>query len=87
MILPDPNSGDAAASTAEDILHITSIHALDISASSLNLAANAIAQVDDSTWWVKRIRWEPLDVKLWHGGLESFNPEFVGVDCIVSTEV
>lgn len=86
-MLPDPNSGDADASGAEDTLHITSIHALDISASSLSLAAQAVAQVEDATRWMKHIRWEPLDVKLWHGGLESFNSEFVGVDCIVSTEV
>lgn len=81
-ILPDPDSGGA-----EDTLHITSIHALDISTSSLSFAAKAVAQIEDATCWMKHIRWEPLDVKLWHGGLESFNREFVGVDCIVSTEV
>lgn len=33
------------------------------------------------------IRWEPLQVDIWKGGLENVNPEFVGIDCIVSSEV
>lgn len=33
------------------------------------------------------LRWEQLEVKLWKGGLEMINEDFVDVECIVSTEV
>lgn len=32
-------------------------------------------------------RWEDLQVKIWKGGLETVNEAFIGVECIVSTEV
>ncbi|EMD31353.1 hypothetical protein CERSUDRAFT_145359 [Gelatoporia subvermispora B] len=32
-------------------------------------------------------RWIPLDVEIWEGGLQSLNPVFMDVECIVSTEV
>ena len=32
-------------------------------------------------------RWEELVVKVWKGGLEVINEEFVDIECIISTEV
>ncbi len=32
-------------------------------------------------------RWEEMNVKIWKGGLQVVNEEFVGAECIVSTEV
>lgn len=37
--------------------------------------------------WSWRPRWEELEVKIWEGGLQVDNEEFVGVECIVATEV
>ncbi|EKM58234.1 uncharacterized protein PHACADRAFT_116997, partial [Phanerochaete carnosa HHB-10118-sp] len=68
----------------QDTLHVLSIHALDISAAELELATMVTAPPSKESWLT---RWESLDVKLWHGGLESFNSEFVDVECIISTEV
>jgi hypothetical protein len=33
------------------------------------------------------IRWEEMEAKVWKGGLEVANEEFVGIECLVSTEV
>ncbi|KAG6830868.1 hypothetical protein H0H92_014233 [Tricholoma furcatifolium] len=33
------------------------------------------------------LRWEDLDVKIWKGGLQVINEDFVDTQCIVSTEV
>ncbi|KAF8896194.1 hypothetical protein BD779DRAFT_1668029 [Infundibulicybe gibba] len=33
------------------------------------------------------VRWEPLTVKIWQGALEVPNEEFIGIECIVCTEV
>lgn len=38
-------------------------------------------------WHCEPLRWEPLQAKVWEGSLAHINPEFVGVDCVVSTEV
>jgi small RNA 2'-O-methyltransferase len=32
-------------------------------------------------------RWTPLEVQIWKGSLADVNPAFIGVECIVSTEV
>jgi hypothetical protein len=32
-------------------------------------------------------RWEPLEVKIWKGGLESLNTQFIDVECVVASEV
>lgn len=32
-------------------------------------------------------RWEEMVAKLWKGGLQVVNEDFVNVECIVSTEV
>ncbi|KAF9267959.1 hypothetical protein L218DRAFT_654877 [Marasmius fiardii PR-910] len=33
------------------------------------------------------VRWEPMTASIWKGGLEVVNEEFVGVECIVASEV
>ncbi|GJE94781.1 hypothetical protein PsYK624_109540 [Phanerochaete sordida] len=70
-------------STVQDMLHIHTIHALDVELGEVRRAADAAAPPADP-WFT---RWEPLDVTLWHGGLEAYNAAFVGAECIVSTEV
>ncbi|KAH8100047.1 hypothetical protein BXZ70DRAFT_1000564 [Cristinia sonorae] len=73
----------------EDVLHITALNGLDISAFDLKDAVEAVAIKDTTSLrkWQIQQRWEPLDVKIWSGGLEVFNPEFVDTECIVATEV
>jgi hypothetical protein len=66
-------------------LHPTHVVGLDISSPDLEFASQVTAPTPLASH--NGIRWEPLDVKIWKGGLESFNPEFVDVECIVSSEV
>ncbi|KAJ7170898.1 hypothetical protein C8R43DRAFT_854793, partial [Mycena crocata] len=73
-------------------LHPRRIAGLDISAQDLTFAvkgtqppgANA-AEADP--YGVLVTRWEDLTAKVWKGGLQVVNEEFVGVECIVCTEV
>ena len=65
-------------------LHCTKIQGLDISSSDLQYAVLSTAPPLSNSQY---IRWEPLEAKIWYGGLEFVNPEFVDVECIVSTEV
>ena len=74
----DPHQGEIAN------LHCTKIQGLDISSSDLQYAIQGTAPPQSNSQY---IRWEPLEVKIWHGGLESVNPGFVDAECIVSTEV
>jgi small RNA 2'-O-methyltransferase len=73
-----------------DLLHVRNLHALDVSYEDLQQVisyAKPPAPPNDAQLWPAPNRWEPLDVKVWHGGMQVFNPEFVGIECIVSTEV
>ena len=65
----------------ETFLNQTKVIGLDISLSDLEAAIQDTAPSD----W--RMRWKPLEVELWEGGLEVVNPAFIGVECIVATEV
>ena len=38
-------------------------------------------------WHRAPSRWEELEVNVWEGSLAHVNPAFVGVECIVATEV
>jgi hypothetical protein len=38
-------------------------------------------------WLRPRPRWSTLQVELWRGGLQYFNPEFRKYDTILSSEV
>jgi small RNA 2'-O-methyltransferase len=76
--LIDPHESEIAN------LHCTKIQGLDISSSDLQYAVAGTAPPQSA---YKYIRWEPLEAKIWHGALESVNPEFIDVECIVSTEV
>ncbi|KAG5647338.1 hypothetical protein DXG03_000406 [Asterophora parasitica] len=80
-------------------IHTTHIMGLDICASDLEFAVQGCAppQADvnlnegsdmyASYFTNVDLRWEDLEAKLWKGGLEAINEEFVNVECIVSTEV
>lgn len=73
-------------------LHPVQLHGLDVSTSDLAFAVQTTAppQNDDEVDGYRLhtgIRWEDLEVSVWKGGLETVNEEFVGVECIVSTEV
>ncbi|KAF9813508.1 hypothetical protein IEO21_05545 [Rhodonia placenta] len=78
-----------AAVAHESYLHPTKVMGLDISATDLAYAIQGTAPRPQSTdsLSVSSIRWEPFEVEIWQGGLQSINPEFVDVECIVSTEV
>lgn len=87
--------------TTDDIpnLHISLLHGLDISSSDLAFAIertqppppepeeDIITGMGYRTYSTGIQRWEDLQVKIWKGGLETVNEAFVGVECIVSTEV
>ncbi|KAH7884415.1 hypothetical protein F5I97DRAFT_1450870 [Phlebopus sp. FC_14] len=65
-------------------LHPTRIAGLDISSRAIDLAAECTAPGSGNDLYT---RWEPLDVDLWLGSLDAINPAFVGVECIIATEV
>lgn len=69
-------------------LHPTRIAGLDISQRDLDFAIEATApppQTNDRH--LTSTRWEPLVASIWKGGLEVINENFVGAECIVSSEV
>lgn len=76
-------------------LHLRHIRGLDISKPDLEIAVQftsppaeiTISDEPESRYTRPRMRWEPLLVEIWKGGLEVVNPEFIGVDVIVSSEV
>ncbi|KAI0649386.1 hypothetical protein C8Q79DRAFT_999170 [Trametes meyenii] len=89
-VLPADGSHDELAEIHEDILHPVKVAGLDISHSDLELAVQGTTPLPPghtSGLWHEPIRWEPLEVKIWEGSLAHVNPEYVGVECVVSTEV
>ncbi|KAI0714296.1 hypothetical protein C8T65DRAFT_738763 [Cerioporus squamosus] len=98
----DLESNDLDAYTAvlaelhRDILHPKKISGLDICKEDLDCTVRMtkppLPEETDETkslpvWHRAPARWEELEVNVWEGGLEHVNPAFVGVDCIVATEV
>ena len=75
----------------KDILHPVRIAGLDVSRADLECAVEATRRRTPGNGafalWHDPVRWEPLEAKIWEGSLAVVNPEFVGVECIVSTEV
>jgi hypothetical protein len=83
--LVSPSDATSAAFEADELdLHPTRIAGLDISSHAL---ASAIEDTSPAAANALYTRWEPLEVNIWHGGLEIFNPAFVNAECIVATEV
>ena len=97
-----PNSDEAAFADADALeIHLHTLHGLDVSKPALEMCAYFTAPPSPSPSSSSEFestensrshitaapRWEPLEVSLWHGGLEAFNERFVGAECIVSTEV
>ncbi|KAF9063000.1 hypothetical protein BDP27DRAFT_1451498 [Rhodocollybia butyracea] len=78
-------------------LHITRLAGLDLSGHDLKFAVEATTPVTTNSedapidpWRYHKaqsVRWEEMTVKIFQGGLEAINEEFVGVECIVSSEV
>ncbi|KAI0368687.1 hypothetical protein BV20DRAFT_969076 [Pilatotrama ljubarskyi] len=93
VLPPTPSekgTDDELAELHKDVLHPEKIAGLDISRSELADAAEVTKPPDPwqkSGLWHEPVRWEPLEVKIWEGSLAHVNQEFVGVECIVSTEV
>lgn len=73
----------------DDHLHLQSVYACDVSSQILKEAVKltAPASSDSLGLWQGYSRWEPLEVKIWEGGLERYNPDFVNIDCVICTEV
>lgn len=94
VLPPKDLGGPSPAYNDDEIpnLHISNLHGLDISKYDLEFAARETAPPNFSPdnnqpYYHVQPRWEELEVKLWEGGLEVINEEFVGMECIVSTEV
>ena len=77
-------------------LHISELHGLDISSEDLAFALESTAPPQKESerfgngyrsYNAGIQRWEELVVKVWKGGLEVVNEEFVDIECIISTEV
>ncbi|KAG1798182.1 uncharacterized protein HD556DRAFT_1232756 [Suillus plorans] len=84
-VLTSPSDATATPIQAGDLdLHPRRITGLDISSHAL---ASAIEDTSPAAANASYTRWEPLEVNIWHGGLEIFNPAFVNAECIVATEV
>jgi small RNA 2'-O-methyltransferase len=101
-LAPDPSittsttSATANTTDSEIInLHPTHVHGLDISARDLKFAMEGAQPRKDADGggdgygfgYRQDIRWEELEVCIWKGGLEVWNEELVGVECIVAMEV
>ena len=63
-------------------LHPVRVAGLDVSTDALEFASTGIAPSFQGI-----TRWEPLEAKVWNGGLESLNEEFVDMECIIAMEV
>ncbi|KAG5649961.1 hypothetical protein H0H81_001308 [Sphagnurus paluster] len=79
-------------------VHPTHIMGLDISATDLEFALQGTAppqpevNLNEGSQYASLftnvgLRWEDLVAKIWKGGLEVINEEFIDIECIVSTEV
>jgi hypothetical protein len=84
VLLSTSNSTLSAIDLSDIDLHPIRVDGLDISSYAL---ASAIEDTSPASANALYTRWESLKVKIWHGGLEVFNPSFVNVECIVATEV
>ncbi|KAM5531015.1 hypothetical protein V8D89_015342 [Ganoderma adspersum] len=100
---PDALSPDPAASSEatgalnelhQDLLHPRWIAGLDVCRTDLECAARITKPPAPEPegksvvlWHSAPVRWEPLAVEIWEGSLARANPAFVGVECVVATEV
>lgn len=95
-----PRLQEQAAKPEIQNIHLFQLHGLDVSIADLESAAKWMqpqlkmpkAAYSASPWDVNYLdwpsaRWDDLDVSIWKGGVEHVNPTFIGIDCIVSTEV
>lgn len=90
-VLDTHSDDDGCAELHKDILHPVKIAGLDVDHRELEDAVKVTRPPSPghtpAQWHCEPLRWEPLEAKVWEGSLAHVNPEFVGVDCVVSTEV
>ncbi|TDL25658.1 hypothetical protein BD410DRAFT_784698 [Rickenella mellea] len=92
-VLRAPKSMPAVELELElDDLHIRQLTGLDVSLPDLECAAQITLpppppNLNGDDAYGAFPRWESLDVRLFHGGLEVYNDEFIGTECIVAMEV
>ncbi|KAF7312500.1 hypothetical protein MIND_00263700 [Mycena indigotica] len=94
-LLPPPEttipSGEAYTYKVDNAnLHMQRVVGIDISETDLAFAVkDTQPQSEDASdgFGLPVTRFEKLSIKLFKGGLQTFNEEFVGIDCIVCTEV
>ncbi|KIY51710.1 hypothetical protein FISHEDRAFT_7390, partial [Fistulina hepatica ATCC 64428] len=82
-------------------LHMERVCGLDVSDAELQLSLNQVrpppsTEDDDDNGKPRKLirtfnlldmtRWEPLRAEIWKGGVEVVNENFIGTECIVSTE-
>ena len=92
---PDPAASPEATSALDelhqDLLHPRWIAGLDVCRTDLECAARITKPPAPEPkvvlWHSAPVRWEPLTVEIWEGSLAYANPAFVGVECVVATEV
>ncbi|KAH9945360.1 uncharacterized protein BXZ73DRAFT_96350 [Epithele typhae] len=83
----------ALADVHRDILHPVRIAGLDVGRAEVESVAEIAAPPppEDEGASLRAygapVRWEPLSFEVWQGSLADVNPAFVGVECIVATEV
>ncbi|KIK57391.1 hypothetical protein GYMLUDRAFT_203822 [Collybiopsis luxurians FD-317 M1] len=94
--LPSPVNLFNISSDPIPNLHIRRLSGLDISALDLKFAVQAVTPSSTNPetldpWKLSHsqevIRWEDMTARIWQGGLEVINEEFVGTQAIVSSEV
>ncbi|KZP00518.1 hypothetical protein CALVIDRAFT_509770 [Calocera viscosa TUFC12733] len=88
----EPSLGESENEAYRD-LYLERIAGLDIVPTELIKAERATtpaapaAQPSHKTWVRDPIRWNPLEVKLWHGSLDTYNPDLKSYDFMVAMEV
>ena len=97
VLPPDPTAStentDVLDELHQGLLHPRRIAGLDICVADLECAARITKppapepEEKKVLWHSTQVRWEPLAVEIWEGSLAQVNLAFVGVECIVGTEV
>lgn len=67
-------------------LHLIQIQGLDVGLNETK-QSNEITRPSETFNPYELPRWDDLEVHIWQGSLHVWNDSFVGVDCIVATEV
>ncbi|MBW0525714.1 hypothetical protein O181_065429 [Austropuccinia psidii MF-1] len=75
-------------SAHEQDLHLSHLIGIDIDPNRLRSARQSISPTNlNFSSYSPAIRWEPLEVEIWQGDITVFNNKFVGIECVVMSEV